>query len=198
MSLVNNLDILSLIQIHGYWIMFVLMFIEGPITAYVAAFAASLGYFNVWAVLSLFVFGNQIPDTILFFIGRGLRGKSVESVFKYFGVKKRRIVWIEKNMKNNFFKTTMITKLVPPLPTPGIILTGFARIEFKKFFWTYFIYNIVYASIFVLLGYYSGIALSIFLKYLKLTQYLLFIGLCLSVLLYYLIKFISNKISKTS
>jgi len=73
MSLVNNLDILSLIQIHGYWIMFVLMFIEGPITAYVAAFAASLGYFNVWAVLSLFVFGNQIPDTILFFIGRGLR-----------------------------------------------------------------------------------------------------------------------------
>lgn len=98
----------------SYFILFILMFIEGPIVAYVAAFSASLGYFNVWAVFLLFIFGNQIPDILFFELGRRLRKKSVEKFAGYFGIEKKRITWMEKNMNKHFKKTTVITKLVPP------------------------------------------------------------------------------------
>ena len=38
----------------GYALVFFGMMIEGPIVTAAAAFAASLGYFNIWAVLACF------------------------------------------------------------------------------------------------------------------------------------------------
>jgi membrane protein DedA with SNARE-associated domain len=173
-----------------------LMFIEGPIVAYVAAFSASLGYFNAWVIFLLFVLGNQIPDTLIFEFSRRLKRERVEKFASYFGLEKKRISWIEKNMKKHFKKTTLVTKLVPPFPTPGIIVAGFAKVPFWKFFWTYLIYNIFYAAIFVLLGYYSGIAVNTFVNYFKITEYLLFIVLVLVILIYFIIKKASFKLAK--
>jgi membrane protein DedA with SNARE-associated domain len=184
---------------HGvfaaYFILFVLMFFEGPIVAFAASFLASLGYFNALVIFILFIFGNQIPDMILFKIGGSLRGERVEKFVSRFGLSKSRIVWLEKNLKRHFIKTTAVTKIVPPLPSPGIILSGFVKIPFKKFFWTYLIFNILYAAIFVLLGYYSGIAVSTFSHYFKLTEYVFLMALGLIVLIFILIRIIFWKVS---
>ena len=89
-------------------------------------------------------------------------------------------------MKKHFIKTTLITKTIPPLPIPGIILSGYVKIPFKKFFWTYMFYNVIYAIIFVSLGYYSGFAVNTVLHYLKLGEYI-FLASLITFLIFYLI-----------
>lgn len=190
----------GLLTSHGlilsYFIIFVLMFIEGPIVAYIAAFLASLGYFNLWIIIILFIFGNQIPDVIIYEISRKARGKTVEKILSRCGLNASRINFLEFKMKKHFKKTTFITKTIPPLPTPGIIMAGFLRIPRKEFFWTYLFYNIFYAISFGLLGYYSGIVVNTFLEYYKLTQYILLFLLIFATLLYILIRLALGRLSK--
>ena len=70
--------VLQFLQTSGYGIMFILMLVEGPVITYIAAFAASLGIFNVFYVLILSFFGNLVGDLIFFFIGRVGKESSVQ------------------------------------------------------------------------------------------------------------------------
>lgn len=45
------------------------MVVEGPIVTSIAAFAASLGYLDIYMILIISLLGNLIPDILLFFIG---------------------------------------------------------------------------------------------------------------------------------
>jgi membrane-associated protein len=172
------------------------MFIEGPIVAYISSFAAALGYFNVWILIPLFILGNQIPDILIFKIGGLLRGKTVEKYVSYFGLHKKRIKWLEKNINKHSIKTIILIKSVPPLPLPGIIISGFMKMPFKKFFWIDLIYNIFYAILFITLGYYSGLVTNMSLKYFKLGEYILPIAVILTIIVYILIRRVSAAIVK--
>jgi len=196
-SMINTLNIL---QSHGnfvsYIIIYCLMFIEGPIVTYIASFASALGYFNIWIILILAILGNLVPEIIVYKIGGLLRRKNTAEKFvSYFGLHKKRIKWLEKNLKKHFIKTLFVIKAVPPLPTPGILLCGFLKVPFKKFILADIVFDIIYTVIFVSLGYYSGIAVSEFLNYFKLTECLLITALILIVLFYFLIKAVYSKIA---
>lgn len=186
------------LQTHGYLIMFILMFIEGPIVAFVASFLAALGYFNIWIILPLFILGNQIPDILIFKLGGYLREKTIERYLNYFGLNNNKIHSIEINLHNNFIKTFILIKTIPPLPAPGILLSGYMKIPFKKFFLIDFIFNIGYAIIFISLGYYSGLAANASLKYFQLGELLIPLGILLTFILYYLIKFFYLKFEKNN
>lgn len=195
--IINPQNILSFVMNNNsYVIIFILMFIEGPIVAYASSFAAALGYFNVWILIPLFILGNQIPDVLIFKIGGLLRGKTVEKYVSYFGLHKRRIKWLEKNINKHSIKTIILIKSIPPLPLPGIIISGFMKMPFKKFFWIDLIYNILYAILFIALGYYSGLVTNMSLKYFKLGELLIPIAIILIIGVYLLIKWIDRKMAK--
>lgn len=177
---------------YSYIILFILMFIEGPMTAFAASFAAALGYFNIWIILVLFILGSQIPDVLIFKLGGFLRGGAVERFVSYFGLSKSRIKWLERNARRHTIKTMLIIKTVPPLPAPGILLSGFSKMQFKKFFWTDLIYNIVYSAIFIFLGYYSGLAADTSLKFFKIGEYLLPVAVILIIGVYLLIRWLGS------
>lgn len=193
---ISLLGILTLVfnksSILGYLILFILMFVEGPIVAYIAAFAASQGYFDVWLVFILFILGNQIPDVLFFKIGQKLKDSTIKRFAGFFGVTHKRVNWIKRNVKTHFIKTTLVTKTVPPLPTAGIVVSGYSKVKFKKFFWVYLVYNVFYAMLFVALGYYSGIAIASFLKYFRLSEFILFAALILVIGLYFLIRLVGK------
>jgi membrane protein DedA with SNARE-associated domain len=178
----------------AYLLVFLLMFVEGPIVAYISAFIAALGYFNVWILLILFILGNQIPDLILFRIGGLLRKKNIERLFSYFKLTRKRLYWLEKNIKKHYIKTLILFKSIPPFPIPGILLSGFLRVSTKKFFWADLVYNVFYATIFIYVGYYSGLAANISLKYFKLSELLLPTAVVLVLLLYLLLRWASEKV----
>ena len=125
--------LLAFLQTHGYWIMFFIMIVEGPIVTYVAAFASSLGIFNIYLVLLLSILGNIAGDAFLFFIGRMGKKLAVEKYARRF-IGKDRIDRIEKYLKSNPGKTLVVIKLTPPLPVPGLIISGALNIPSKTFF----------------------------------------------------------------
>ena len=194
---INTINsILLILQSHGeiiqYIIIYSLMFVEGPIVTYIVSFAAALGYFNIGIIFVLGILGYIIPEIILFRIGGLIRAKGLKRVVSYFGLHKKRIAWLEKNLKNHTIKTIMIIKTVPPLPIPGLVLCGFIRMPFAKFFWINLIFDILYTILFVSLGYYMGLAANTSLKYFKLTQYLLPLAVILAIVIYLLIRKISS------
>lgn len=189
---------LSFIDLNKYLLLLIIMFLEGPIIGFFAGFSASVGFFELWIVLLLAVLGNIIPDTILYFVGRLLRGSAIHKALHFFGLHKRRIKWLENNINKHSVKTLSFIKLVPPLPVPGLILAGFLKVNFKKFFIISLIFNIITGSFFVLLGYLSGIAVNTVAQYLKWGQIILPAALAIGVAVYFLIKYISRKISKSA
>lgn len=195
--IINQQNILSFVMNNNsYFIIFFLMFIEGPIVAYASSFTAALGYLDVWILIPLFILGNQIPDILIFKIGGLLRGETIEKYVSYFGLHKKRIEWLEKNINKHSIKTIILIKSVPPLPFPGIVISGFMKMPFKKFFWIDLVYNIFYAILFIALGYYSGLVTNISLKYFKLGELLIPIAIVLILGVYLLIKWVDTKMAK--
>ena len=192
----NPENALYLIQTQGYFVMFLLMVIEGPIITYLAAFASSLGIFNIYLVFLLAVLGNSIPDTILFFIGKKSRVQKIERIIEYFGLTKSRIKNIEKSLKEHRKKSIVLIKLIPGLAVPGILLAGFMKVPFKKFFMISFLFDIIAAIIFTFAGFYSGVAIGNFLKYFKLEKYILWALILAGIIIYFLLKWVYKKIGK--
>jgi len=185
--------VLQFLQTSGYGIMFIIMLIEGPIITYIAAFAASLGIFNIFYVFILSFFGNQIGDVVFFLIGRVSKDATVERyVHKSFneGRMSRLRMYLEKNPG----KTIAVIKLTPFLPIPGLILTGASNIKFKKFLVYSALVNIIYSVFMVVLGFYSGIAFLTIAKYVKYMEYLIGGTVILIALIFFLFRFLSKKI----
>lgn len=199
---INSLpDMLNILFNHGglfvYSLIFVLMLVEGPIVNYIAALAISLGYdIDIRVIVLLAILGNQIPDLILYYLGRNLKKSSLKKFAKRFWISHKRINWLEINIKKHPIKTLLSVKAIPNLPVPGLILSGFAKISFKKFFWSTLIINLIFAAVYTSLGFYSGIVVSSSLKYFRIAEYLIPAVIILSILTYFITKFLYFWISK--
>jgi|SRR3989344_2070737 len=187
--------LLAFLQTHGYWIMFFIMIVEGPIVTYVAAFASSLGIFNIYLVLLLSILGNIAGDAFLFFIGRMGKKLAVEKYARRF-IGKDRIDRIEKYLKSNPGKTLVVIKLTPPLPVPGLIISGALNIPSKTFFFYSIIISLIYSLLFSILGFYSGVAFDTIANYVKYSEILIGIAVIAVILVWMFLRYIPKKISK--
>ena len=188
--------LVALLETHSYFFIFALMFIEGPIVNFAAAFASALGVFNIWIIFILAIFGNQLPDSSLFFLGHKLRGKTMEKVVSYLGLNKKRIKAIERHLKENSTKTIIRFKVIDPIAVPGILIAGFMKVPFKKFFWIDLLMNFLQAILMTALGFYSGILVDTSLKYFKLSFYLLPIAVVLIFVVWFGIKRVYRLLTK--
>ena len=171
-------------QNSNYLIIFLLMIFEGPIATAAAAFASSMGILNIYIIIILSLLGNLIPDTILFFIGRYSREKTLEKFIKYFGLTENRIKKFEAGFHKHFGKTMTFMKLVPPFPVPGLLFAGFSKVSIKKFFMVDITFNFISTLIAVFLGFYIGLASSKLFDYFDMGKYFLILIIPIALLIY--------------
>lgn len=172
------------------------MVIEGPITTTIAAFAASVGIFNIYLIFILSLLGDVTGDVIHYYFGFILRRTVIERYIKKHGIKKSAIKKLESKIHNNFFKSMMVIKITPPLATPGLLLVGASKVPFSKYLFGSLITTMPLTIFYTTLGYYFGFAIKQVLDYFKMGQYILFFILLLLVLIYFVYKFIYRKIAK--
>jgi membrane protein DedA with SNARE-associated domain len=186
--------VLQFLQTSGYGIMFLIMLVEGPVITYIAAFAASLGIFNIFYVFILSMLGDIIGDIVLFFIGKVSKPTSIE---KYEGkhLNPTRMSKLKIYLGENPGKAIAAIKLTPFLPVPGLILAGTSNIKFKEFVFYSVLINLIYCLSMSLLGFYSGVAFLTIAKYVKYIEYLIGGTILLAVLIFYIFKFISREIT---
>jgi membrane protein DedA with SNARE-associated domain len=187
-------DTLPLIQAYGYPLIFILMFIEGPIITYIAAFAASLGLFNIYVIFVLSIFGNVLPDLVYYTIGSSIKKESIYKYFEKSGIKEGKIKSLENNLRKHSGKMMLTVKIVPMIPPLGLTIAG-RVLPFKRFLFLSVLISAVYSLVFFSLGYFSGQAFNLILPYVKYGEIIIGAIIVLFVILWVLIqRFISRKI----
>lgn len=194
MDLSSSVAALAAVQGVGYSVMFLLMFIEGPIFSFVAAFGASLGFFNIFIVYVLAFLGNFIGDIVYYSIGRlGRRGRIKHYIDRF--LTERRVERIEHLLQTHPGKTLTVIKTGLIIALPGLILAGYTHMNFRKYLLYCFLINIPWCLLFVASGYYSGAAFRVIIEYFRYAQILLPILLIVIVIFFISYKKISQKLS---
>lgn len=169
------------------------MLVEGPIVTYVAGFSYSLGFFNIYTLLILSILGNFLGDLIYFFIGRFSKKSFIDKYLnKLFKV--NRMTKIKIYLQENPWKMLSLIKLTPPLPTPGLILTGTTNISTIKFFFYSFVISTIYSIVILFIGFYSGKAFNLLFVYIKNSEFWIAIVILFLIIFWFLFRLISDKV----
>lgn len=196
MTALSFSTILPWILTSSYLMIFAAIIIGGPIFISAAAFAAALGYLNVYLIFSLAFFGEMAVDIIFYFIGYIGRASVVEKFGHLLGLTQPRILKLEQLLSKHTWKTLFIIKYSPVIPVPGFVVAGAAKMKFKKFFYILFALSLPKAVFFTLLGYFFGRAYGSLAKYFYYGQYLIIAVIILFIIIDYLFVKISKRISQ--
>jgi membrane protein DedA with SNARE-associated domain len=143
---------------HGYLIFFFGALIEGPLISTAAGVAVSLGYFSLFPIIVLSMFGNLFIDLLFYAIGYKSKKIIDSKFFKYIGITEAHVERIRNLLHSHTTKSLIFIKLSPFMAPPGLIIVGMVHVPFKKFFKTVLIISTLQAFFFVLLGFFSGFA----------------------------------------
>ncbi len=167
MEFANFASALQWVLVHSYWLMFIAMLVEGPVVTAAAAFAVALGYFNLIIVFILALLGDLVADVIYYFIGYISRVAIVDKIGHRFGLTEARIKKIEHLAKQHSWKTMLVLKLTPFIPTPGLIIVGTTKMPLRKFTFYSLAITLPKTIIFMTVGYYFGRSYDLLSRYFK-------------------------------
>ncbi len=195
MDLSTAAGALSSIQGLTYSFILILFIIEGPILNYVAAFAASLGAFNVFIIFGLAVLGNFIGDMIYYYIGKVSHATIVKKYVKK-SLNSKKALKTKKFLETHPGKAMALIKLAPFIPTAGLIFVGMTKMPLKKFLFYSLLINILSCAFITILGFYSGLLFGVIFKYIKFSAYLIALGVVVVLLSWLATRYFIKKLSK--
>jgi membrane protein DedA with SNARE-associated domain len=173
--LINLNTIIPNLVHYGYWIIFPIAVVEGPIISIVTGFLLSLGYFNPPTALLVLIIGDLVGDSMSYAIGRFARRKFI---FKYgyiIGIDEARLEKIERYIHKNLTKTFIFGKFAHGLGYFTWIATGMVKVPFLKFLGANAITTLIKASVLITVGYFFGQAYAIFNQYFNYTSEVLLV-----------------------
>ena len=159
-------SLIPLIEHYRYLILFPLAAVEGPVVALVVGFLISLGYLSFIPAYIILLFGDIIPDTIYYYLGRfGNYNKIKAKYFKSNGIISSNIHILEHLWNNHGQKTMFFSKLAYGLSIPFLISAGLVNMTLKKFLSYTIPVTIFQYALLVVIGYYLGQSYSLATKY---------------------------------
>lgn len=177
--------IAALIIHYRYWILFPLACFEGPLVAIVIGFLVSLGYFDFFAAYVVMLFGDIVPDTLYYYLGRyGKRTALIKRYGHKIGINDDRAEKVRTLWNTHGLKTMWMGKLAYGLSIPFLVSAGFIGMPLRRFLLyaipvTMFQYGVLMA-----LGYYFGNSYGVIASSFTDIQFLL-AGLALAGACYY-------------
>lgn len=167
---------MHLLPYWGYPAMLLLMTLEGPIVTVIAAFLASLGYFNIFIVFVLSVSGDVIGDIILYFIGYFGGHGILTKAEKFLKIKESVVEKLRERFRTSGAKIIFYVKATTGLCYITFILAGTARMRLSKFVKYSVLGGLVWSSFLVIIGYFFGYAAEKINLYIKYTGVIIFFG----------------------
>ena len=177
---------LSYVIAGGYIIMFVGMIFEGPVITAAAAFAAALGYFNIFYVLLLAILGDLVADVAYYCIGYFGRIAVVEKYGHRFGLSTARMEHLERLLHRHPGKTLLVLKLIPGIATPGLMMVGATHMKPRRFASICTAIILPKVLLFMTLGYYFGSMYDAISKYVDNAEYFIVFAIIAILVIYYI------------
>lgn len=185
--------IVDLIKSNSYFIIFLLMIIEGPFVTLIASLFANLGYFNVFIILFLSVLADLISDIFLFYLNKFDKNDYFKNKInrKKYGTKQ--IEHIKIKLIKHPFKSLFLIKFTPAIAAIGIIIFGTTTFKLPKFILYSTIISTINKIIYVSIGYFSGFSISYIVENMQYFQFLIPVFV---IIVFSIIYIVNKKLSK--
>ena len=155
--------LIELIQSYGYVIVFAGTLLEGETVVALAGFAAHQGYLQLSIIIPVAICGAVIGDQVFFYLGR-FKGKGMIAKHPEWQPRIEKIhTWMERHQNLLIFGSRFLYGFRAITP----IILGTSRVSGIRFFILNVLGAIVWACIFVSVGYFFGDTLSRFLGNIK-------------------------------
>lgn len=140
----------------GYFALFLIMVVEGPIATSAGAFAVHFGLFTLPMVFLLSVLGDLVGDVIYYGIGWMSRTTLIDKHGHRFGLDAQKIKLFDEAFKKHRIKSLVVAKLAPAIPGPVLIAAGALRMRLWTLVWVSLVLAVPKYLLFMLLGYEFG------------------------------------------
>lgn len=150
------------------------MILEGPIVTMIAAFLASLGYFNVFIVFILSMTGDVVGDIALYYIGYFGGHRILLKVEKFLKIKESIVEKLRNKFHTNGAKIIFYVKATTGLCYITFILAGTLRMKISKFIKYSVLGGLVWSTFLVIAGYFFGYAAEQISEYIQYAGYIIF------------------------
>ena len=180
---------------YGYFVFFLVDVLEGPIVTILAAFMASLGYFNVFIVYFVSLAGDLVGDTLYYSIGRWGRVGFIKRWGKYVGLTAVRVETLEAHFHKHGNKTLLFGKWSQVLGAPILASAGMAGMPYLKFIGVNLVGSVPKCILWVVIGYYFGEAYESINRYFNYAAYFVMLLVALGAVVYFL--YIRKKVVKS-
>ncbi|MFH1393183.1 MAG: DedA family protein [Patescibacteria group bacterium] len=122
-------NLVSLLTNYGYFILFPISVIEGPIVTIVAGFLASLGILNFFIVYVIVTLGDVLGDNAFYWAGR--LGNNFFS--RFFEKRHEKVERVKEYFRVNERKALILSKVFYGIGAAGLFTAGSLKVPYKRF-----------------------------------------------------------------
>ncbi|MDB5266363.1 MAG: putative rane-associated protein [Parcubacteria group bacterium] len=144
-----------LITSYGYFLLFPLAVVEGPIVTVIAALLASQGYLNVFFVYLTVVAADLAGDLLFYSLGRW-NASLVRRHGHWIGLTEERLAKADVYHSKHRRKFLVFSKTVHGIGVAGLVTAGILKMPYWKYFRTCLWVSLVQCAVFTLIGYFLG------------------------------------------
>jgi membrane protein DedA with SNARE-associated domain len=142
----------------GYWsyfILAVLVLIEGPVATLLAAAAASAGLMRPMLVFVSAAVGNLTADTLWWLLGYAGKTEWIHSFGRRLRIRESLIEHLKHNMIKHATRVLFLAKVTVSFSIPALIAAGLLRIRWRRWFPALVGAEVLWTGSLVLIGYYA-------------------------------------------
>lgn len=187
------IHIVHQLYLYGYWVLFPLVVVEGPLVTILAGFLASLHVFNVFLAYIIVVAADLTGDILYYCAGRWWLNKAFNRTLSFFSISASRVDKIEQALKKNRGKVLFFGKLSHVVGVVVLFAAGHAEVPLADYLWYNFLATLPKSLVLLLVGYYFGSSISNFNRYLDFTVLGLVAFTAIFLAAYFVIVYFSTK-----
>jgi membrane protein DedA with SNARE-associated domain len=142
----------------GFWTYFVLavlVAVEGPIATLLGAAAASAGFMRPWLVFIAAASGNLAADSLWYSLGYAGKLEWALRLGRKAGLNSEMLDRIEKGMHEHAAKILFMAKLTVSFMIPSLLAAGLIKVRWRRWFPSLFAGEMIWTGSLMLIGYYA-------------------------------------------
>lgn len=150
--------ITALMAKHGLAVLAPIAVLEGPIITVIAAWLASQGIMNLWAVIFVVVAADLVGDVGIYSFGRWGVRRLPEHFLTSIGLSRERLEALVGQFQDHGGRILVFGKFTQSAGIPVLVAAGLAKMPLRRLVFVNFLATVPKSLVFVALGYAFGSA----------------------------------------
>jgi len=152
----TSAQIISLLISYGYFIIFPIAVVEGPIVSIITGFLAVQGYFNIVLAYFIFIIADLVGDNFCYMLGYFGQRQALKKIQQRLGDTEEEIFKLKDRFVRNGAKILLTGKLTHFAGTAVLIASGAAHYNLWRFQFYNGLGSAIKVAIFLFIGLTAG------------------------------------------